>query len=75
MKTNTIPGDVRSSRVVEEIMFQASILALQAAIVSAGRGEPAENANMDDQLKSLVKRALRPAHKVEPSPRPDRRGM
>ena len=67
MKNNTA-GDAASNRVIEDITFQASVLALHNAIESAARsGEPkylgmevGDGQSLDDQLNSLVRLARRP---------------
>lgn len=71
-KTSTA-GDETSVRVIEEIMFQASLLALHTAIESAGKGTG--RPSLDSELHSLVERARPPAGDAKSSVRPDARGV
>ncbi len=79
MNNSNAAADALSSRVTEETSFQASILALGAAIESAGKGgeweEPAGSPPLDRQLHRLLERA-RPSEGVSESSRPpDLRGF
>jgi hypothetical protein len=71
-KTSTVGGET-SVRVIEEIVFQASLLALHTAIESAGNGTG--QPGLDSALHSLVERARPPAGEGESSVRPDTRGV
>jgi hypothetical protein len=68
MSKITAAGDAISSRVIDEITFQASVLALHAAIQAAGRGNQPVQAlpedtgiaqHLPEELHSLVERVRR----------------
>jgi hypothetical protein len=81
MNMNDPWGDPASCRVIEEIAFQASILALHAAIESAAKGDSSAATGdtaagqLDDQVHRLVDRARRPASHTDSIVRPDLRGF
>jgi hypothetical protein len=88
MNNTSAAADAMSGRVIDEIAFQASILALHAAIESASNGEASMESlqdtgeeAIDDRLHRLVERARRrPAGSVteahaEFHNRPDSRGL
>ena len=72
-KTSTA-GDATSVRVIDEIMFRASLLALHTAIKSAGN-DAGEHSGLDSEPHNLVERARPPAGGAESSIRPDPRGF
>jgi hypothetical protein len=65
MKNNTANA-AQLGRAWQEISFQASILALQSAIESAGRGGQTGDSDVEDQLRSLVRLVPRRATKGLP---------
>jgi len=85
MNINNTAGDDTSRRVIEEIAFQASMLALHAAIESACKGgspsasspqpEGQISGTVDDQVLRLVEIARRPAGNSDASGRPYLRGF
>lgn len=84
MNNTSAAVDAMSGRVIDEIAFQASILALHAAIESASNGKEdmesrqkiAGGEPIDDRLHRLVERARRgPAEAHAAHNRPDSRGL
>lgn len=79
MKISNADGDATSRRVIEEIVFQASLMALHSAIEAASNGgQPVQAvaAAQGDQLQLLVERARGPRAAVAvPSHTPDLRGF
>jgi hypothetical protein len=72
-------GDATARRVIEEIVFQASVMALHSAIEAASNGGAAAAegaAARNDQLHLLVERARRPRTGSDrPGERPERKGV
>ena len=81
MNTNNIGDDATSRRIIEEIAFQANILALHAAIASACDGvvpiASSQNAEaqIDEQVHGLVERERRTAGKRDACRQHDRKGL
>jgi hypothetical protein len=75
MNVNSAAGEDKFRRIVDEIAFQASILALHAAIHSASKagGEIDEGAR--DQVHRLVEQARRPEVNPDSFGRPGVRGL
>ena len=69
MNKNITAGDESSMRVIDEIVFQASLLALHAAIESAANDTG--RAGLDVELDSLVEQARPPARDADSPVRPD----
>jgi hypothetical protein len=75
MNDSTRSNDIVSSQVIEELSFQASILALQTAVETASQGRQPESMRTDEPLKIPVRRAVRPATGTETLHRADMKGL